>query len=186
MERTVSGEAWVKRGWTRVLNVLYETDVTIGISHVSVPEEVSESGYETVQSLPSDSALLTETDLTEDQAITELNHLLGEELVHFLRPFDDDSIVIYRLTEKGFRVAHELRRTEKEDQWRAESRQINIVLTVATGFLAATAVGQAILAYFNEQPPTNTWFAITYATVVVMTILLLLARSGGWGPDIWG
>lgn len=68
MERTVDGEAWVTRGWTRVLNMLYETDVTLEISHIRVSEEVSESGYETVQSLPSDSVLLTETDLTEDQA----------------------------------------------------------------------------------------------------------------------
>lgn len=185
MEQYVDGEKWVVRGWTRVLNVLYETDVTIELSHVRVPDEVSDQEYMVVESLSPDSDLLTETELTEDQAIRELNHLLEENLVHHLRPFEDQSFAVYRLTEKGFKVAHDLRRTEKEDEWRKQDKQINAVLTVATGFLAATAVVQAILSFQNQQPPTNYALGGIYLLVVVITVLLIIGGRGSPGPEIW-
>ena len=184
MERTVDGEKWVSRGWIRVLRVLYETDVTVSLSHIKVPEEVSDGGYAIVESLPSDSKLLTDTELTEDQAIRELTHLLNQGLAHHTQPFEDSDFVVYRLTEDGYRVAHDKRRTEMEDEWRTETRKINIVLTLATGVLAATALIQAYSAYQEIQPPKQR-LLLGAGIMLLLTVSLVVIRQGGRGPDLW-
>ncbi|WP_267642157.1 hypothetical protein [Haloarchaeobius amylolyticus] len=185
MERTVDGEKWVTRGWVSVLEVLYETDVVVSLSHMTVPENISEDGYEVVERLSSDSTLLTETELTENQAIIELNHLLDEGLIHYIKPFDDTDFVVYRLTEEGYQVAHDQHRTKKEDEWRSESRKIDIVLTLATGLLAATALIQAYLAYQEIQPPEQMWLLGGASVVFLFTFSLVIGRRGGRGPDLW-
>ena len=185
MDRTVDGEKWVTRGWVSVLRVLYETDVTVSLDHISVPEEVSESGYSVMEGLSSESELLTETELTEDQAIIELNHLLEEGLVHFIRPFEDSDFIVYRLTERGYRVAHERERTELEERWQEESRKIDVVLTLATGILAATAFVQAYLAYQEVQPPEQWWLLGGVGVVLLLTISLVIGRRESRGPNLW-
>ena len=185
MERTVDGEKWVTRGWVSVLQVLYETDVVVSLSHMTVPEHRSEDRYEVVESLSTDSKLLTETELTEDQAIIALNHLLDEGLVHYLRPFEDTDFVVYRLTEEGYRVAHDRYRIQKEDKWRSESRKIDVVLTLATGLLAATALIQAYLAYQEVQPPERLWLLGGASIVLILTFSLVIGRRGSRGPNLW-
>ncbi|MCU4717577.1 hypothetical protein [Halapricum hydrolyticum] len=181
MERTVEGDKWVTRGWISVLEVLYKTDVVVSLAHI----RTSDTDYAVVEQLSSDSEILTETELTENQAIIELNHLLEEGLVDYIRPFEDTDFVVYRLTDAGYQVAHERKRTEMEERWRSESRKIDVVLTIATGFLAAGAFVQVYLAYRELQSPSQ-WLLLTGATlVVILTISLIVGRRGVRGPSFW-
>lgn len=186
MEQYVDGEEWVARGWMSVLQFLYEDDVTIELSHVKVPEELSEDEYEVIESLSQNSALLEQTGLTEAQALTEFRYLRKENLVHYVQPFEDSDFVVYRLTDTGFKVAHEMQRTQKDDEWRSQNKQINVILTIATALLAATAFIQAILSIMDFPYPTNIGLAVIYLVAIVLSAGAIIGWRGGQGPDLWG
>lgn len=185
MDRFVDGELWVERGWVRVLRILYEEDVFVNLSRATVPQEISSQEYEEFITLSDTSPLLTQTELSENQAVKELHHLHDEGLVHHMRPFEETDVVVYRLTEQGFKVAHELQRTAREDEWRAVGRRTNTVLTVATVFLAITAVVQAVLAYLEIEPPTSTWPVIFGGILLVLITLAGIARGLPRRSSFW-
>lgn len=184
MERTVGGREWVQNGWTRVLKVLSQQDVTVSLSHIRERSTGGDSNYTTVETLSSDSPLLTETGLTEDQAIMELQELREKGLVDYVQPFEDWEFVVYRLTADGLAIAQDLERTEREDRWQAQNRQINVVLTVATGFLAATALVQAVMSLLNVPAPTNLYLGGLYVAVLGLTVALLFTHRTP-GPVVW-
>lgn len=186
MQRTVDGEDWEARGWIRVVEFLYEKDVTTELNMARVPEEISESGYKGYETLGSRSELLQDTALSEDQAIYELKYLRDQELVDLFQPFEEHEFGVNRLTDDGFAVAHDLHRMEREEEWRRQNVHINLLLTVATGVLAATSIVQGILAYAGTPTPTQNWITLTYIVSGVMLLLLLIGRKDVRGPNLWG
>ncbi|WP_311174142.1 hypothetical protein [Halobellus ordinarius] len=186
MDRTVDGEEWVERGWVRVVEFLYNNDVTTELNIVSVPGEISGNGYEGYERLGSQSRFLEETGLTEDQAMLELEYLRKQNLVDLFQPFEESEFGVNRLTSDGFSVAHDIQRTKREEQWRNQNSFINLVLTVATGVLAASAIVQGILAYYDSTGVTQQLIFVTYAAISIVLALLMLGRRGYAGPDLWG
>lgn len=186
MDHTVDGEQWVERGWVRVVEFLYNNDVTTELNIVSVPREISESGYEGYERLGTQSQFLEETGLTENQAILELDYLRSQDLVDLFQPFEASEFGVNRLTAEGFSVAHDIQRTKREERWRNQNSFINLVLTVATGVLAASAIVQGILAYDDSTGVTQQLIFVTYASISVVLALLMLGRRGYAGPDLWG
>lgn len=186
MDRPVEGEDWESQGWIRIIEFLYEDDVTSEENMIRVPEEISKNGWESYESLGPNSPLLSETGLSEEQAIFELNFLRKQNLVDLLQPFEDKHFGVNRLTDKGFRVAHDLQRSEREEQWRNQNSMINLILTVATVVLSATAIVQGILAYLGTSGDAQTIIVSIYAVTALILLLLLIGRRGSKGPNIWG
>lgn len=186
MDLEVEGEEWKASGWIRVLEFLYDDDITIELRRERVPEWLSDDGYEVIEVFGSDSPFLEETKLSPNQARLELQYLRDEELIDFSRPFTDNEIIVFRLTDTGFDVAHDLCRTKQEEKWRNENKQINYILTIATGVLTVAAVVQAYIAFENAQLPNllglGTWTALAF----VLLLILLAGHRGTRGPDFWG
>lgn len=157
-------DKWVSQGWAKVLWVLYDTDVTIELSRSRV-DITGENEWVEIESLHSESPLLTETELSEKQAVHELRYLRDEGLVGFTQPFDDTDFVVHRLTDSGFQVAHDLRSIEQEEEWQEQNTKINRQLTIATVILAVTAIVQALDAIVQQQGLISVLLDIVYIVV---------------------
>lgn len=169
----------------RVIHYMYENDVMFEHTLQQNQKPYSEKEFEDVLDLPNEE-MLKETGLSKEQVILEVKYLEDEGLVDYFQPFREHEYIIYRLTDEGFQVAHDIHRTEKEETWRKENKQLNFILTVATVLLTLTAVVQAYVAFTNTQSVNEMELSAILMVTLAVAFILIVGRRGTRGPDLWG
>lgn len=130
-------------GWVSVLVKMYEKEISV--EPRAIRQKRNESNkLKTERMIEKYDNILSDTDLSTKEEVNAINYLYKQGLIETFDSPTDQRATVYRLTGKGFEIAHELRTSNEREDWRGRSQRTNVLLMLATVVLAINAASELL------------------------------------------